>query len=272
MQKRLGIWASTTCYYMTARPLPDVDAQDLELRYKSVDIPFDASHIGSVIVGSTFCQTNSTSDFPHYPCQDVDALCWGVRENTPTVPFMRGFGFNPALQGEGYGYLSLHLMQVNDLQGRRYVVGGGTLMPVHSGPSVVVTIPANGLTTLNDLSGWAAPQEAKWGNETNLIQLCGRARRWNPAIHDDSDSLLYFTLSDGNDAVPRPKIQGFYTLVGDESFSTSSTYSARQWGITTGTRNTVAQARTYPDEKKGTSSLAKYGNANSAVVIYYNIG
>jgi hypothetical protein len=258
MQPELGLWVTESVFYMTSRPLPDVDAQALERRYRSVDLPYDPKLLGCAIVGSTFQQTDEESQTPRV---DVEQFCWGVRENTPTVPLMHGYCYNSALGARGYGYWMLHLLPPGPgehLGGREYVVGGGILRRTEPGWAVTF---GGRLNSLQDTRGYAPIPERKWGSDTGVIQLAARAQAWNPLLNGDADSMIYFVLG-REDNLPSLRLEGFYTVIGAAQYPQEGRYTARGWGATAmGNASVIAEARTYAIEKEGSATMSFYENA-----------
>ncbi len=117
-----------------------------------------------------------TPQVPDGRQKDVDPLCWGVREGTPKIAAMSGYGWNPNINAWGYGYLKLHLMNEAEADDRDYVIGGGTLIP-ESRVDYWNTIPDR--ETYSQFGLQNASKIDTWGNQNGIVQFCARATGWN---------------------------------------------------------------------------------------------
>jgi hypothetical protein len=261
MRESLDLESSSVLYFMTDRPLPDVDAQSLAKRYPEAVTPPPAYHGGYAIVGSTFGVTDLNS---RGPLKDMEKLCWGDRE-AATLQLLRSYAFNPFRNERGYGYWSLDLDPVEEIGSRRYVVGGGILKP-NSGETRPMSLsedpdqPAGA----NSIAGLVPTHT--WGIQDGDFQLCARFVTWNDAHSTDSDSLIYFILRSGPDGdAPSVNLVGKETVIGSATFDQRTQYTARQWGyFSEGSQSLVAQSRIYPDERTGDGN---YTNAYSMTSI-----
>ena len=171
MREDIGFIGSPLVYYMTTRPIPDVDAKLLADRYPANSLPSVVpSHEGYAIVGSTFAMTDLTS---LKMLKDVPQACWGVREGTPLPPIFSAYGYNPFLQTKGYGYLSLHLTPAEGVLGRQYVIGGGILFPTKN-IDHVGSLPTDPPVSTSSIVDFAP--SVTWGAQNGQVQICGRAR------------------------------------------------------------------------------------------------
>jgi hypothetical protein len=153
------------------------------------------------------------------------------------------------------------------VEDREYVIGGGTIVP---------QTPVGHWTPIPDRDTYAKsgmPKTSKvdeWGDQNGIIQLCGRAERWNPSLGKDDDSFLYLVLTTESPKNPRPlQLVAYATEIG--SASLTHLYPARQWQPSpfdpTGlNRISFCECRTWPDGKS--SSGGVYDNANSRAYFY----
>ena len=281
MQADLGLMSSVWRYYMTSRPLPNVDAVALAKRYAK-DIPWmQPSDAGYAIVGSSF----SVSDVSSHGFMDVEQLCWGDRENN-AVPLMSAYAYNPFLKDKngnslkGYASWVLHLMPASDIvPGRQYVVGGGSLKPTSAGNHPMNLGSVKG--TDESVIARAGYRETNpWGSQIGLRKLAGRAIAWNDAYHTDCDALFYLVVNEAgaDGAAPPVNLIACETLAGTASL-TDTFYMARwhpsDWTFSSWTAPLnyqnfgancahIADGRTYTGRRE-----AKYQNANSFVYGYW---
>ena len=249
MQESIGDWNSTSYYYMSNHPLPDVDAESLAKIY--ADSYRGAPPViptGYAIVGSTYGVSNIQSTAPF---KDIEEFCWGDRE-TYTAQLMSGYAQNPFMGQRGYAQLLIHLLEPEAAAGRLCVVGGGVLLP----PSASVTHA--------DGTGYSAGYQ--WGNQQGQRQIVARTIAWNPAVNGDTEALVYFTLSA---SAPGARITAFATEISSANSAPGTQYPARQWGnlnapTTPGTHHICSVGRTWPVGKENNPA---YGNAYSATYI-----
>ncbi len=281
MQADLGLMSSVWRYYMTSRPLPNVDAVSLARRY-SKDIKWmQASDAGYAIVGSSF----SVGDAGSHGFMDVEQLCWGDRQNN-AVPLMSAYAYNPFIKdrnggiGEGYASWVLHLMPASDIvKGRQYVVGGGSLKPNSAGRHPIDLGSVKGADeSVLAIAGYR--ETNPWGNQVGLRKLAGRAIAWNTPYHTDCDALFYLVINTAgaDGAAPPINLIACETQAGTSSLT--DTFYMRRWHPSDWTfssetaplnyqnfganRVQIADGRTNTGKKE-----EKYENASSVVYGYW---